>query len=130
MITEKLFLTGYTLCNRNVHSKFHVSSFSSFCSALICPFSLISPLQGMISENPSLAVTCIVLGFHIYSFSGLRSSFLCPFDRQRVFGISDLVKNPDGTAIHWCPWDIFRYFKVCSDAKESGVQKAMGSYRT
>ena len=28
------------------------------------------------------------------------------------------------------PWDLFRSFKVCSDAKESGVWKAMGSYCT
>ena len=28
------------------------------------------------------------------------------------------------------PWDLFRSFKVCSDAKESGVRKATGSYRT
>ena len=25
-------------------------------------------------------------------------------------------------------WDLFRSFKVCSDAEESGVRKAMGSY--
>ena len=82
------------------------------------------------------------------------------------FRISDQVKNPDGTAIYpcaefrrspedpvsqihsprlgqipsprWGPWDILRFSKVCSDAKErererereSGVWKAMGSYRT
>ena len=28
------------------------------------------------------------------------------------------------------PWDLFRSFKVCSDAEESGVRKAKGSYRT
>ena len=29
-----------------------------------------------------------------------------------------------------CPWDIFRSFKVCSSAKESGVRKATGGYCT
>ena len=28
-----------------------------------------------------------------------------------------------------CPWVLFRSFEVCSDAKESGVRKATGSYR-
>ena len=31
---------------------------------------------------------------------------------------------------HWCPLDLFRSFKVCSDANANRVQKAMGSYRT
>ena len=58
-----------------------------------------------------------------------------------MIGISDLVKNPDETDTvftpcgefqsspksvlsqiqsppHWCPWDIFRSFDVCSDAKK------------
>ena len=30
----------------------------------------------------------------------------------------------------WCPWDLLRSFKVCSDDEESGVRKATGSYRT
>ena len=77
------------------------------------------------------------------------------------FRISVLVKNPDGTDIltpavnfgevrraqlaksisslpRWCPWDLFRSFKVCSEARErererereSGAPKAKGSYRT
>ena len=33
---------------------------------------------------------------------------------------------------NWCPWFLCRSFKVCSDAieRESGVQKATGSYHT
>ena len=27
------------------------------------------------------------------------------------------------------PWDLFRSFKVCSDAEENGVRKEKGSYR-
>ena len=36
MSSEKFFLSGYLHRNRNIHSKFHVSSSSSFGSALIC----------------------------------------------------------------------------------------------
>ena len=41
------------------------------------------------------------------------------------------LPNPFSLPPRWCPWDIFKSFKVCSDAKEgSGVRKASGSYRT
>ena len=30
----------------------------------------------------------------------------------------------------WCSWDLLTSFKVCLHAKESGVRKATGSYRT
>ena len=30
----------------------------------------------------------------------------------------------------WCPWDLFRSFKVRSDAKDNVVRKATGSYST
>ena len=40
-----------------------------------------------------------------------------------------LAKSTHLTA-RWGPWDLLRSFKVCSDAKESGVRKATGSYRT
>ena len=36
MISEKFFLSGYIHHNKNLHSKFYVSSFNSFGSALIC----------------------------------------------------------------------------------------------
>ena len=30
----------------------------------------------------------------------------------------------------WCPWDLFRSIEICLYAKECGVRKATGSYRT
>ena len=48
------------------------------------------------------------------------------FGEVRRTQLAKTVSSPP----RWCPCDLFRSFKVCSDAKESGVQKAMGSYRT
>ena len=36
MISEKSFLSGYLHRDRNLHSKFHISSSSSFGCAMIC----------------------------------------------------------------------------------------------
>ena len=40
------------------------------------------------------------------------------------------VSQTHSSPPRWCPWNLFRSFKVCSDAKESGVQKATGNYLT
>ena len=40
IIYEKSILSGYIHCIRNLYSKFHISSFSSFGSTLIYPFNL------------------------------------------------------------------------------------------
>ena len=38
--------------------------------------------------------------------------------------------TPHLQVARWCPWDLFRSIKICLDAKESGVRKETGSYRT
>ena len=38
--------------------------------------------------------------------------------------------TPNLHVARWCSWDLFRSIKICLDANESGVRKAMGSYRT
>ena len=38
--------------------------------------------------------------------------------------------SPNLHVARWCPWDVLRSIKFCLYAKESGVQKAKGSYRT
>ena len=38
--------------------------------------------------------------------------------------------SPHLHVARWCPWDLFKSIKICLDAKESGVRKATGSYRT
>ena len=83
MISEKkTFLSGYIDHNRNLHSKFHVPSFSSFDSELICPFNphftpsgglflIKSFLRGYMYRNKNL-----LSKFHVSSFNSFSSGLL------------------------------------------------------
>ena len=71
MISGKSFLSGYLHCNINLHSKFHVSSFSSLGSALICQQPPFHPFGGWFLKNPFLVVTYIIIGTYIPNFTFL-----------------------------------------------------------
>ena len=74
-IYEKYFLSGYIYRNKNLLSKFHVSSFGSFSSGLLVdvPPSPISPLHVVILKNPFLVVTYNVIVTYIPNFTFLAS---------------------------------------------------------
>ena len=82
----------------------------------------------------------LLRGWHLFPFHSVYMGMKGDWN----FRNSDLVKNPDGTDIltlcwvsvksggpscpnphlslpRWSPWDLFRSFKLCSDAKERVV---------
>ena len=62
----------------------------------------------------------------VYHNSYLRATHKWAFCLDLLLCIDFPLSLPP----RWCPWDLFRSFKVCSDAKESVVRKATGSYHT
>ena len=100
MISEKSFLRGYIYRNKNLLSKFHVSSFSSFSSGLLVdvPSSPILPLQVVILKNPFLMVTYITIGTYIPNFTFLASvvfgcSLVCLFNPHLIPSGDDFWKK-------------------------------------
>ena len=104
MISEKYFLSGCIHLNSIIHIKFHVSSCSSFGSALMSAIPILPP-HGMISENSFLSGYIyhnrnIVWALRRYvnlsvpPFIGL-CSILYTGAKGMDFWIFDLVKNPD-----------------------------------
>ena len=84
MNSGKSFLSGYLHRGRKLHSKFHISSFTSLDLGWYVPSTSISPLQGMISEKYFLSGYIHRNGnlhskFYISSFSSF-SSFVFTFN--------------------------------------------------
>ena len=84
-------------------------------------------------SNPSVALPTsqfILQPFRCFTYVTAQSPTLISLlQRHRLFPYVTW-RAAHASPPRWYPWDLFRSFKFCSDAKESGVRKATGSYRT
>ena len=85
MISEKSFLSGYLHRDRKLHSKFHISSSSSFDCALICQSvsQSVSPFIYILADAPCFATVNLNL---LRKVKALNFSFLFHY-----YGNSDQV---------------------------------------